>query len=115
MNPYNLGCSRNCSEVFWSTIPGSKNDFRAKAEVDSPIDFSSPTFSSREMKSHMPTKSFDLEMVKRKCVDADDFEDIRNHAGSFGKLERCSTEPRRISNEPSWEQKSKWGVTPENI
>lgn len=112
MNPYNLGCSRNCSEVFLSTIPRSRNDFRAKAEDDSSFDCSTSSYSSREMKPQILKKSFDLEMGKRKSVDADDFEDIR---GSLGRLERCSTEPRHISNEPSWDHKIDWGISPENI
>ena len=109
MNPYNLGCSRNCAEVFLSMIPSSKNDFRAKAEDDSSFDFCTPLYSTRVIKPQMVKKSFDPEMVKRKSLDADDFEDT---LGSLGRLERCSTEPRRSS---SWEHKIDWGLSPDNI
>ncbi|KAL8519910.1 hypothetical protein ACS0TY_010735 [Phlomoides rotata] len=101
MNPYNLGFSRNCTEVFWDTIPSSRNDFRAKVEFESSFDFRSSSSSSREMKPQMD---------KKKSVDGDDFE-----GGSLGRVERCSSEPRRISNESSWEQKIDWGISPENV
>ncbi|PSS12078.1 Protein like [Actinidia chinensis var. chinensis] len=34
-NPYNVGCARNFREVFFSKIPTSKNNFRAKVKGDS--------------------------------------------------------------------------------
>lgn len=109
MNPYNLGLSRNCKEVFCSKIPSSRNNFRAKTKVNSSLGFSASSCSRQTVSPEMPKRSFDVEKGKRQGVDADDFEDIKNHVGTLGRLERCSTEPRHNDRE----QRGIWGISPD--
>ncbi|XP_057773919.1 probable protein S-acyltransferase 7 [Salvia miltiorrhiza] len=81
MNPYNVGIARNCMEVFCSKMPRSRNNFRALIKGDSPVGlYKGPTT--------------DVEMGRRRGIDADDFEDPRNRIGNLGRLERCRTQPR---------------------
>ncbi|XP_008778432.2 probable protein S-acyltransferase 7 [Phoenix dactylifera] len=103
-NPYNRGCARNVFEIFFSRIPESKNDFRAKVKEDSATFTSS--HSLRRMMS--PAKmSFDLEMGgKRQAVVAEEFEDIQGQLESVRVLERCDTEPLHSnwgSHKGNWE------------
>ncbi|KAH6809822.1 DHHC-type zinc finger family protein [Perilla frutescens var. frutescens] len=93
MNPYNLGVARNCVEVFCSKIPSSKNNFRAVIKANSPVGFKPSLYTA-------PTRAVDVEMGRRQQgVGGGDFEDTRARGGGLGRLERCSTEPRRDWNE----------------
>lgn len=99
MNPYNLGIARNCIEVFCSRIPRSKNNFRALVKGNSPVAFNPALYMAEEMAK----RSLDMEMGRRQAVNADEFEDVRSRVGGLGRLERCSTEPRR-----DWPDKGNW-------
>lgn len=99
MNPYNLGIARNCVEVFCSRIPRSKNNFRALVKGNSPVAFNPALYMAEEMAK----RSLDMEMGRRQAVNADEFEDVRSRVGGLGRLERCSTEPRR-----DWPDKGNW-------
>lgn len=99
MNPYNLGIARNCLEVFCYRIPRSKNNFRASAKGNSPVAFNPALYMAEEMAK----RSLDMEMVRRQAVNADEFEDVRSRVVGLGRLERCSTEPRR-----DWPDKGNW-------
>ncbi|KAK6160491.1 hypothetical protein DH2020_003872 [Rehmannia glutinosa] len=101
MNPYNLGYAGNLKEVFFSEIPRSRNNFRAKAKVDSAAGSSASSYLGQTISPEIPNRGFDVEMEKRQAVDADEFEDIRNQVGSFGGLERCGTQPRHND----WDQR----------
>lgn len=103
-NPYNRGCAQNVIQIFFSRIPKSRNDFRAKVKEDS------ATFNSSHSLGRImsPAKmSFDFEMgVKRQAVVAEEFEDIQSQLGSARVLERCGTEPLHSnwgSHKGSWE------------
>ncbi|XP_068661256.1 probable protein S-acyltransferase 7 [Aristolochia californica] len=106
MNPYNRGLAQNIREVFFSTIPPSKNNFRARVKEDSSA-FTPSHSLGRALSPEMAKRSFDLEMgAKRQAVAAEEFEEIQNQMG----LERCGTQPRR----EDWGHKGNWGeITPE--
>ncbi|PSS27014.1 Protein like [Actinidia chinensis var. chinensis] len=101
-NPYNVGWARNFREVFFSKIPTSKNNFRAKVNGDSSSIFSASMSVGQPMSPEMPKTS--LGMGKRQAVDAEEFEDIHNQIESVGHLERCGTQSRHTS----WDRKSHW-------
>ncbi|KAG8365771.1 hypothetical protein BUALT_Bualt17G0006500 [Buddleja alternifolia] len=88
-NPYNIGFAGNFKEIFWSKIPSSRNNFRMEAKGDIIAGFSVSSHMSRTISPEMRKGRFDVEMGKRKGVDANELEDIR-----FGGLERSRTEPR---------------------
>ncbi|KAJ4973255.1 hypothetical protein NE237_006429 [Protea cynaroides] len=90
MNPYNLGWVRNVREIFFSKIPTSKNNFRAKVKEDPSSAFYTSFSMGRVMSPAVPKRSFDVEMGgKRQAVAAEDFQDIQNHIESVAALERC--------------------------
>nr|XP_010910250.1 probable protein S-acyltransferase 7 isoform X1 [Elaeis guineensis] len=98
-NPYNHGWVQNIKEIFFSKIPSSKNDFRAKIKEDS-IAFTSSRSMGRPLSPDMPKTSLDLEMGgKRQNVAAEELEDLQNQIGSISGLERCGTEPPHSSRD----------------
>lgn len=107
MNPYNLGFARNIKEIFCSTVPSSKNNFREKVKVDSSSMFATSMPLARTMSPEMPKSSFDIEMGKRKAVAAEDFQEIQDQIDSIGGLERCGTQPRRTT----LDEKANWEIT----
>ncbi|KAI7998378.1 putative protein S-acyltransferase 7 [Camellia lanceoleosa] len=106
-NPYNIGCASNFSEIFFSKIPSSKNNFRAKVKSDSSSIFSTSLSLGRSMSPDMSKSSLDIEMGKRQAVDAEEFEDIQSQIEGVGRLERCETQPRHAS----WDHKSQWEIS----
>ncbi|XP_042498604.1 probable protein S-acyltransferase 7 [Macadamia integrifolia] len=109
-NPYNLGWVHNVREIFFSKIPISKNNFRAKVQEDSSTAFNASLSMGRVMSPEMPKRSFDIEMGgKRQAVAAEEFEDIQNQIESVAALERCGTQPRHTK----WVQKGNWEITPD--
>ncbi|XP_059633381.1 probable protein S-acyltransferase 7 [Cornus florida] len=109
MNPYNLGCGRNIREIFLSKTPSSKNNFRAKVKSDSSSIFSTSMSLAPPISPEMPKTSFDIEMGKRRAVDAEEFEDIQSQIESIGGLERCGTLPTHTS----LNHKGSWEITPD--
>ncbi|KAH0450474.1 hypothetical protein IEQ34_021166 [Dendrobium chrysotoxum] len=110
MNPYNRGCAQNFKEVFFSTIPTSKNDFRAKVKEDlNVLPASLPT--RRVMSPDIAKNSFDLEMGgKRQAVGAEEFDDVQSQISSLTVLERSGTQTLRAS----WgSHKGNWEITPD--
>lgn len=105
-NPYNLGCSRNFKEIFFSKIPSSKNKFRAKVRSDSSSAFTTSSL-ARTLSPEIPKRSFDIETGKRQAVAAEEFEDIQSQIESVGGLERCGTQPRHTN----WDHKPNWEIT----
>ncbi|THG17413.1 probable protein S-acyltransferase 7 [Camellia sinensis] len=106
-NPYNIGCASNFSEIFFSKIPSSKNNFRAKVKSDSSSIFNTSMSLGRSMSPDMSKSSLDIEMGKRQAVDAEEFEDIQSQIEGVGRLERCETQPRHAS----WDRKSQWEIS----
>ncbi|XP_026377075.1 probable protein S-acyltransferase 7 [Papaver somniferum] len=103
MNPYNLGVLHNIGEVFFSMIPSSKNNFRAKVTEGSSC---SNFGTSLSMGHHhgstpgleMPKRSFDVEMGgKRQGVVDEEFDDIHGQIDGIGSLERCEPQPRHTN------------------
>ncbi|OVA17335.1 zinc finger protein [Macleaya cordata] len=110
MNPYNLGLFRNVGEIFFSKIPSSKNNFRAKVTEGSSSTFTTSLSIGRGTGPEMPKRSFDIEMGgKRQAVAAEEFDDIQNQIESVGSLERCETQPRHTN----WGHKGNWEITPD--
>ncbi|KAJ6837505.1 putative protein S-acyltransferase 7 [Iris pallida] len=107
-NPYNQGCFRNVWEIFFSRIPKSKNDFRAKVKEDLPP-FSSSLSRGRAMSPNVSKASFDFDMgAKRQAVAAEEFDDIQSQIESVGGGERCSTQLPHSS----WgSRKGSWEIT----
>ncbi|XP_058102721.1 probable protein S-acyltransferase 7 isoform X3 [Magnolia sinica] len=104
MNPYDRGWVLNVKEVFCTTIPPSKNDFRAKVKEDSSSTFANSFSLGRVLSPEIAKTSFDIEMGgKRQAVIAEEFEEIQ-----MG-LERCGTQPRHSN----WGQKGNWEITPD--
>lgn len=90
MNPYNRGLSQNCSEIFCTEIPHSRNNFRETAECESPTASTiAPSFVDPIPTMHvdMQKRKLDIEMGNRQAVDAEKCDDARNHAVSMGRLE----------------------------
>lgn len=97
LNPYNRGCTRNVMEIFFTRIPKSKNNFRARVTEDS---------STFNPSASVTKTSFDIEMGrKRQAVSAEEFEDIQNQFG----LERCRPQPEHSL----WGEKGNWEFTPD--
>ncbi|GKU96319.1 hypothetical protein SLEP1_g9569 [Rubroshorea leprosula] len=109
INPYNLGCARNVVDIFFSEIPKSKNNFRAKVKSDSSSVLASSISLRCTMNPEVPKTSFDTEMGKRCAVVAEDFEEIQRQIDDVGRLERCATEPRHMH----LDEKANWEMTPE--
>ncbi|KAF8040985.1 hypothetical protein BT93_B3027 [Corymbia citriodora subsp. variegata] len=108
MNPYNRGCVGNLWEIFFSKIPPSKNNFRAKVKGETSSIYNSVSVGPT-MSPEMPKTSFDVEMGKRQAVAAEDLEDIQSQIDSVGGLERCGTQPPHTK----WDQKNNWEITPD--
>ncbi|XP_062155509.1 probable protein S-acyltransferase 6 [Alnus glutinosa] len=109
MNPYNRGCALNIVEIFYSKIPTSKNNFRAKVKGDASSVFTTSMSMRNAMSPEMPKTSFDIESGKRQAVAAEDFEEIQSQIDSVGGLERCGTQPRHAN----WDHKANWEISPD--
>jgi palmitoyltransferase ZDHHC9/14/18 len=109
MNPYNRGCALNIVEIFYSKIPTSKNNFRAKVKGDASSVFTASMSMRNAMSPEMPKTSFDIESGKRQAVAAEDFEEIQSQIDSVGGLERCGTQPRHAN----WDHKANWEISPD--
>ncbi|KAG0453716.1 hypothetical protein HPP92_025020 [Vanilla planifolia] len=93
-NPYNLGCPQNVSEIFFSRIPNSKNNFRAKVKEES---------DAKDERG--------LELgVKRQTVAEEELEDIQSQIDSVRGSDRCSSHPPHCS---SRDHKASWEITPD--
>ncbi|OVA09721.1 zinc finger protein [Macleaya cordata] len=105
-NPYNRGLVRNVGEIFFSKIPTSRNNFRAKVREVSVSGFTTSLSRGRITSPEIPKTSFDIEMGgKRQAVDVEDFEDIHSRMESIASLERCGTQPRHtnLGHNGNWE------------
>ncbi|GKU92953.1 hypothetical protein SLEP1_g6605 [Rubroshorea leprosula] len=109
MNPYNLGCAHNIVDIFFSKIPKSKNNFRAKIKLNSSSILAASISHGRTMSPEVPKTSYDIEMGKRRAVAAEDFEEIQSQLDGIGRFERCGTEPRHVH----WDEMTNWEITPE--
>lgn len=106
LNPYNRGWALNICEIFFTRIPKSKNNFRARVTEDSSSFNPSMSMGRRVLSPEMAKTSFDIEMGgKRRAVAAEEFEDIQNQIG----LERCGTQPPHSD----WDLKGNWEITPD--
>lgn len=106
LNPYNRGWALNICEIFFTRIPKSKNNFRARVTEDSSSFNPSMSMGRRVLSPEMAKTSFDIEMGgKRRAVAAEEFEDIQNQIG----LERCGTQPPHSD----WDSKGNWEITPD--
>lgn len=104
-NPYNRGCSVNILEIFFSKIPSSNNNFRAKVKGgDSSWSFSTSMPSGHTMSPEMPKRSVDIKTGKREAVAAEDFEDIQSQIESVGRLDRYENQPRHAN----WDHRANW-------
>jgi len=89
-NPYDVGCAGNFKEIFLSKIPHSRNNFRAKVDLESPS-------VSNSLSSHgrgTSQKNFDMEVEKQRPVDIEESGEIQVQIDSTGDLERCRTQVR---------------------
>ncbi|XWS39395.1 hypothetical protein CRYUN_Cryun18bG0050800 [Craigia yunnanensis] len=109
MNPYNRGCVRNIFGIFFSKIPKSKNNFRAKVKLDSSALFATSMSLARTMSPEMPKTTFDIEMGKRQAVAAEDFEEIHSQIDSLGGFERCGAQPKHTNQG----DKANWEISPD--
>lgn len=87
-NPYNRGVFENFKEVFWTSIPPSKNDFRAVVERES--EFQPRTPRGGFVNSHIEKTPSDVEMGNSK-TNAERFDrrrsgswELASDIGSFG-------------------------------
>lgn len=81
-NPYNRGVFENFKEVFWTSIPPSKNDFRAVVEKEPEILGRAPR--GGFVNSHLEKTPSDVEMGNRSKGD-----EMSNHPrrSSWGRSE----------------------------
>ncbi|MCL7023473.1 hypothetical protein MKW94_004594 [Papaver nudicaule] len=101
-NPHNRGFVRNVAEIFFSRIPASRNNFRAKVKD---LSFSGLSTSLSRGRT-TPKTSIDIETGgKRQAVDAEELDDIQSQIGSITSLDRCGTEPRHtnLGQNGDWE------------
>ncbi|XP_072953746.1 probable protein S-acyltransferase 7 [Typha angustifolia] len=107
-NPYNHGCATNIIEMFFSRIPKSRNNFRAKVKEESGV-FFSPHSLENAISSDITKISFDLEVGgKREILASEEFDDIQCQIENLSGLERCGTRPQR----PSWSSiTDSWEIT----
>ncbi|KAH0461463.1 hypothetical protein IEQ34_009038 [Dendrobium chrysotoxum] len=109
-NPHNLGCAQNVYEIFFSRIPSSKNNFRAKVKDNSAI-FTSSRSIGPTLSPDMPKKSADLEMgVKRQTVAEEELDDIQSQIDSIRGSDRCASQPPHSSSRG---HKGSWEITPD--
>ncbi|KAF5191279.1 S-acyltransferase [Thalictrum thalictroides] len=101
-NPHNIGLIRNVRQIFFSTTPRSKPNFRAKLKDDiSPAVTTSLSVGHR-LSPELPMTSLDIEMGgKRQSVVAEDLEDMQNQIETVTSLERCGPQPRNAN----WDHK----------
>lgn len=105
-NPFNRGAGSNIAEIFFSPIPPSRNDFRAKVSPADPdaaaLYYLGPLSSESRISFYtraslsfdMAKASFDLNYsAKRTSVASSDFGDIvyGSHGHGHGALDRLST------------------------
>ncbi|KAK8970331.1 putative S-acyltransferase [Platanthera guangdongensis] len=108
-NPYNRGCSENFKEAFFSTIPASKNDFRAKINEDvSAFPTSLPV--RHTMSPDIAKNGYKLEMVgNRQAVGAEELDEIQSQISTMTGLYRSGTPGLNAS----WgSDKGNWEITP---
>ncbi|XP_010249346.1 PREDICTED: probable protein S-acyltransferase 7 [Nelumbo nucifera] len=99
-NPYNLGWARNIGEIFFSKIPSSKNNFRARVKEDSSAALTSSLSLDHPMSPEMPQTSFDIETGgKRQPVVGNEFEDLQGQIESVSGSERCLTQARHTNRD----------------
>ncbi|KAI3975986.1 hypothetical protein MKX01_016669 [Papaver californicum] len=101
-NPHNRGFVCNVAEVFFSKIPASRNNFRAKVKD---LSFSGLSTSLSRGRT-TPKTSIDIETGgKRQAVNAEELDDIQSQIGSIASLDRCGTEPRHtnLGQNGDWE------------
>ncbi|XP_060184826.1 probable protein S-acyltransferase 7 [Lycium barbarum] len=92
MNPFNLGCARNFKEIFFTSMPSSRVNFRAHVKVDRSSSFNTSSYlGGATTNSDMhKMKNFDVEVGRRQAVDADECKDIDNRIRSVGGgVDRC--------------------------
>lgn len=106
-NPHNLGCAQNVSEIFFSRIPSSKNNFRAKVKDNSVI----ITSARPALSADMPKISVDLEMGgKRQTVAEEELDDIQSQIDSIRGSDRCMSQ---LPHSSSRDHKGSWEITPD--
>ncbi|KAF8694197.1 hypothetical protein HU200_038324 [Digitaria exilis] len=106
-NPFNRGAAANVSEIFFSPIPASRNDFRAKVSPADPdaaaLYYLGPLSSESRISFYtrgslsfdMAKASFDLNYsAKRTSVGSSDFGDIYGGGGGGGDRASTAQQPR---------------------
>ncbi|PKA54813.1 putative S-acyltransferase [Apostasia shenzhenica] len=111
-NPYNLGCTQNVSEIFFSRIPSSKNNFRADVKEESALFTSSHSMGPTALSPDARKMSVDLEMgggTKRQAVAEEELEDIQCQIDSVRGSEWRNFQPHSSSGD----LKGSWEITPD--
>lgn len=81
-NPYNRGVIENFKEVFWSSIPPSKNKFRAVVQREPE---SLPQGAGGFMNSNVEKTPSDIEMGNRKPTNGDEMSGGNDRRSSWGR------------------------------
>lgn len=81
-NPYNRGVIENFKEVFWSSIPPSKNKFRAVVQREPE---SLPRGAGGFMNSNVEKNPSDIEMGNRKPTNGDEMSGGNDRRSSWGR------------------------------
>ncbi|KAK4371317.1 hypothetical protein RND71_010792 [Anisodus tanguticus] len=92
MNPFNLGCARNFMEIFFTSMPSSRVNFRAHVKVDRSSSFNTSSYlgGATTNSDMQKMKNFDVEVGRRQTVDADECKEIDNRIRSVGGgVDRC--------------------------
>lgn len=84
MNPFNLGCARNFKEIFCTSMPSSRINFRAQVKVDRSSSLNASSYLDGMTNTDMHKMNFDVEIGIRQAVDADECKEIDSRIRSIG-------------------------------
>lgn len=105
-NPYNRGTIENFKEIFWYSIPRSKNDFRAVVQKEPEMLPRTPR--DGFVNSHVEKTPSDIEMGNRKPSG-------NNGSGRADQYDQTSSGEGRTDRRSSWGRRSGSWELPSDI
>ncbi|OIT05446.1 PREDICTED: probable protein S-acyltransferase 7 [Nicotiana attenuata] len=84
MNPFNLGCARNFKEIFCTSMPRSRINFRAQVKVDRSSSLNASSYLGGTTNPDLHKMNFDVEVGRRQSVNADECKEIDSRIRSIG-------------------------------
>lgn len=84
MNPFNLGCARNFKEIFCTSMPSSRINFRAQVKVDRSSSLNASSYLGGTTNPDLHKMNFDVEVGRRQSVNANECKEIDSRIRSIG-------------------------------